>query len=233
MIALLHTSPVHVPVFDALRDRDHPGVQLLHIVRVDLLDRAVKEGPDAVAPALVEALTEAVGQGATSVLCTCSTLGAVAEASAAAVGVPVVRVDRPMAAAAARMPRVAVVAALASTVEPTVALIQEEARALPVGRGGRDPDVRSVVVEGAWERFLDGDREGYLDSVAAAVDALCAPDADVDADADADVDVVVLAQASMADAGGRVRTAVPVLSSPRSGLRGAVEAARAHRGSST
>ncbi|WP_329025461.1 aspartate/glutamate racemase family protein [Streptomyces sp. NBC_00690] len=225
MIALLHTSPVHVPVFDALRDRDHPGVQLLHIVRVDLLDRAVKEGPDAAAPALVEALTEAVGQGATSVLCTCSTLGAVAEASAAAVGVPVVRVDRPMAAAAARMPRVTVVAALASTVEPTVALIQEEARALSEGRGGRDPDVRAVVVEGAWERFLDGDREGYLDSVAAAVDAL--------GDADADGDVVVLAQASMADAGGRVRMAVPVLSSPRSGLRGAVEAARAHRGSST
>ncbi|MFD7638908.1 arylsulfatase, partial [Streptomyces sp. NPDC059873] len=26
MLALLHTSPVHIPVFDALRDADHPGL---------------------------------------------------------------------------------------------------------------------------------------------------------------------------------------------------------------
>ncbi|MEU5404429.1 aspartate/glutamate racemase family protein [Streptomyces sp. NPDC005963] len=221
MIALLHTSPVHVPVFDALRDRDHPDVELLHTVRVDLLERAVDEGPDAVAPALVDALVDAVGRGATSVLCTCSTLGAIAEASAVAVGVPVLRVDRPMAAVAAGRRRVAVVAALASTVEPTVALIHEEARARAGQQDGlgpaQGPDVHAVVVDGAWERFLAGDRKGYLDAVAAAVDAL------------GDADVIVLAQASMADAVERTRTPVPVLSSPRSGLQGAVAALRAHQ----
>ncbi|MYR45323.1 arylsulfatase, partial [Streptomyces sp. SID5910] len=39
MLALLHTSPVHVPVFDALRDEAHPGLVLRHHVDAGLLDR--------------------------------------------------------------------------------------------------------------------------------------------------------------------------------------------------
>ncbi|MET9569675.1 arylsulfatase, partial [Streptomyces virginiae] len=31
-MTLLHTSPVHVPVFDALRERHHPGAVLRHLV---------------------------------------------------------------------------------------------------------------------------------------------------------------------------------------------------------
>ncbi|MEV4046661.1 arylsulfatase, partial [Streptomyces sp. NPDC049744] len=40
MLALLHTSPVHVPVFDALRDAAHPGLELRHHVGAGLLERA-------------------------------------------------------------------------------------------------------------------------------------------------------------------------------------------------
>ena len=49
MLALLHTSPVHVPVFDALADADHPGLVLRHLVRADLLAGARAAGPEAVA----------------------------------------------------------------------------------------------------------------------------------------------------------------------------------------
>jgi hypothetical protein len=97
-LALLHTSPVHVPVFDALRDETHPGLELRHVVDERLLERARAEGPDAVAEDVAAVLRRAVAEGARAVLCTCSTIGAVAEA--ADVGVPVLRVDRPMAAAA-------------------------------------------------------------------------------------------------------------------------------------
>lgn len=204
-LALLHTSPVHTPVFDALRDTHHPGLGLRHLVREPLLDRARAEGPESVAADVRALLAGAAADGARAVLCTCSTLGAVAEAQADAAGVPVLRVDRPMAAAAvAAGPRIAVVAALDSTLAPTAALIEEES-----ARAGRPVDVRTALVPGAWERFEAGDRDGYLDAVARAVDAVT------------DADVIVLAQASMADAADRTTTALPVLASPALGLRAA------------
>lgn len=205
-LALLHTSPAHIPVFEGLRDEDHPGVEMRHLVHEDLLTRAGAEGPQAVADDVREVIVRAVADGADAVLCTCSTIGAVAEACAAAAGVPVLRVDRPMAAIAVAAGRsVAVVATVASTLEPTVALVEEEA-----ARAGRPVDVTTLVVEGAWERFLAGDRDGCTALVAAAVDTL------------EGVDAVVLAQASMADAADRTTQRVPVISSPRPGLRAAV-----------
>ncbi|CAM5693879.1 Aspartate/glutamate racemase OS=Streptomyces griseomycini OX=66895 GN=FHS37_006074 PE=4 SV=1 [Streptomyces griseomycini] len=142
-------------------------------------------------------------------LCTCSTIGGAAEAAAAGAGVPVLRVDRPMAGAAvAAGPRVVVLAALESTVRPTVALLEEEAR-----RAGRTVEVRTVLVEGAWTRFETGDREGYVRRVADAADEVTG------------ADVIVLAQASMAPAERLRTTTVPVLSSPRPGLAAGAAAA--------
>ncbi|GAA4891343.1 aspartate/glutamate racemase family protein [Streptomyces coeruleoprunus] len=202
VLALLHTSPVHVPVFDALRDAHHPGLVLRHHVDEGLLARARDEGTDAVADAVGAAVLRAVDAGAGAVLCTCSTIGGLAERTPA--GVPVLRVDRPMAAEAAAHRRVTVVAALAGTVGPTRDLVLDEA-----ARRGSAPQLRTLLVDGAWERFEAGDRDGYLDAVAAAVDGV------------RDADVIVLAQASMADAAARTRTTVPVLSSPRPGLAAA------------
>ncbi|MGW3251336.1 arylsulfatase, partial [Streptomyces fungicidicus] len=83
MLALLHTSPVHVPVFDALRDRSHPGVELRHLVAEDLLARARADGPAAVEQDVRAKVREAADSGARAVLCTCSTIGDAAEAAAA------------------------------------------------------------------------------------------------------------------------------------------------------
>lgn len=212
VLALLHTSPVHVPVFDALRDAAHPGLTLRHHVDAGLLERARSEGPGAVADAVAAVLGRAVAEGAGAVLCTCSTLGGVAEEAAAraGVGVPVLRVDRPMAAAAvASGPRVLVLAALEATLAPTVALIEEEAR-----RAGRAVTVRTRLVDGAWARFEAGDTEGYARRVTEAADAVTG------------ADVIVLAQASMAPAGERASVRVPVLASPVLGLAAAAVAAR-------
>ncbi|ROQ59583.1 hypothetical protein EDD93_6980 [Streptomyces sp. 840.1] len=208
-LALLHTSPAHVPVFDALRDAGHPELVLRHLVLEDLLDRAGESGPQAVAGDVEAVLVAAVAEGATAVLCTCSTIGGVAESLGPALGVPVLRVDRPMAAAAAREERVTVIATVAATLPPTLALLAEEADRA----GRRPPEVRTVLVEGAWERFEAGEHDGYLDLVAEATDAVT------------DADVIVLAQASMAGAVTRTVTRIPVLSSPRPGLAAAAAAA--------
>ncbi|MFI6461335.1 arylsulfatase [Streptomyces sp. NPDC050528] len=233
MLALLHTSPAHIPVFDALRDEDHQGLELRHFVDEELLARARREGPEAVAGAVRDALEEAVAAGARAVLCTCSTIGAVAENAGARIGVPVLRADRPMAAAAvAAGPRVVVAATLESTLGPTVALVEEEGRRR-TGRGSHEPiaphepsapmapreslaplDIRTLLVEGAWARFEAGDTEGCARLVADAVDAVTG------------ADVIILAQGSMAPAQRLTTTAVPVLSSPRLGLTAGARAAR-------
>ncbi|MEV0738503.1 aspartate/glutamate racemase family protein [Streptomyces sp. NPDC050549] len=210
MLALLHTSPAHVPVFDALRDEDQQGLELRHFVDEELLARARREGPEAVTDAVRDVLEEAVAEGARAVLCTCSTIGAVAESAGVGVGVPVLRIDRPMAAAAvAAGTRVVVAATLESTLGPTVALVEEEAR-----RSGRPVAVRTLLVEGAWARFEAGDTEGCARLVADVVDTVTAADA------------IVLAQGSMADAQHLTTTPVPVLSSPRLGLAAGARAVR-------
>lgn len=206
-LALLHTSAVHVPVFVSLRDEAHQGLELRHLVAEELLARARSDGPDAVADEVRALLDQAVARGARAVLCTCSTSGAVAERAGA--GVPVLRVDRPMAAAAvAAGPRVVVLAALESSLEPTVALVEEEARS-----AGRPVHVRTVLVEGAWALFEAGDTDGYVRAVAAAAHAVTGADA------------IVLAQASMAGARHLTATSTAVLSSPGPGLAAGTAAA--------
>ncbi|MCX4540016.1 aspartate/glutamate racemase family protein [Streptomyces sp. NBC_01565] len=209
-LLLLHTSPVHVPVFEALRDRDHPEAVLRHVVVPELLDRARAQGPDAVVPALRGLLGDS---GGAPVLVTCSTIGAVAEFLAPELGVRVLRVDRPMAAAAVRAAvrtgaRIAVLATVESTFAPTEELLAEEA-------AGRTVSVRTHLVAGAWERFEAGDTAGYLGLVTEAADAVT------------DADVIVLAQASMADAAALVTTRIPVLASPGPGLAAALHGAPA------
>lgn len=210
-LGLLHTSAVHVPVFDALAAGAHPGLRLRHLVDTALLARARAEGPEAVRDSVLLRLREAVADGATAVLCTCSTIGAVAEELAPAVGVSVLRVDRPMAAAAvAAGERVVIAATVESTLEPTAALVREEAERA----GRRLRELRPLLVPGAWELFERGDSEGCARRVAEAVDAVQGADA------------VVLAQASMAAATGLTRTRLPVLSSPAGGLAAAAALVR-------
>ena len=211
MLALLHTSPLHIPVFDALRDEDHPGLELRHLVAPELLARARDEGPEAVAEDVTAALHRAAANaGVRAVLCTCSTIGEVAERAAGEVAVPVVRGDRPMAAAAvAAGPRITVLATVESTLAPTLALIEDEAR-----RANRPVRAHAQVVPDAWTRFEAGDTEGCARLVATTADTVT------------DTDVIVLAQASMTAATELTATTVPILSSPRPGLAAAAKAVR-------
>lgn len=192
VIGLLHTSPVHVPTFDALLAGWATAV---HVVDEALLADARLRGADdaGVTAGVQRHLDVLADRGAVATLCTCSTIGAGAERLGA------MRVDRPMFAAAVRVGGpVTVVAAIESAVEPALDLLAEEAAA-----AGTDPGAHVLRCFDAWAAFEAGDGPGYHAALAAAIDALPAGQT-----------VVVLAQASMAGAAALVRTDRVVLSSP-------------------
>jgi hypothetical protein len=210
-LIFLHTAAVHVQTFDALLRELQPQVRARHLVREDLL--AAAQGDDAdgqqVKLAVSEAVSEIAAAPGSVVLCTCSTIGGLAEAAAASSGISLIRVDRAMADQAVAMgSNILVAAALESTVAPTEALILESA-----SRAGVTPRIARLLVEDAWPFFQQGDFESYLQCIADALSMAV------------EFDVVVLAQASMAGAAELCSAlSVPVLSSPRLGLEQALSA---------
>jgi len=156
-----------------------------------------------------DAVLNAAATGAKAVVCTCSTIGEVAEGTPTGGRFLAVRIDRAMADRAASLgPVVLVVAALESTLEPTSDLVQDSARRLGVA-----VQVRPALVEDAWPHFERGNKAAYLDAVARGVRrALPGPN------------VVVLAQASMADAVVQLRdVGIEVLASPVLGVQNILE----------
>lgn len=208
-LVFLHTSPAHIATFDALRDELAPDIRMSHVVREDLLAAVRKAGR--VTAAVEFELTEAMGiaarMGVTRIMCTCSTLGGVAEA-AEVPGVTVMRIDRPMVQQAVKIGgRIAVCAALQETLPPTLALVEEE-----MARLGVQSQVSHHVFDGVWDAFSDGKLLDYHQGIANRL-----------RDVAADADVIVLAQASMAPAADLVgNIGVPILSSPRPGFMAAV-----------
>ena len=208
-IGFLHTADVHVPTFHALRAELAPGWEELHVVDAELLAGARRDGITPELTARLEArLHELADRGADVIVCTCSTLGGAAESRTADLGVPVLRADRPMAeAAVAAGPRIAVVAAVASTLAPTRSLLREAAAA-----AGRPVELIDVPCPAAFPLFEAGHLDAYAGEIAAAARA-----------AAASADVIVLAQASMAPAADLLADLpIPVLTSPRTAVDRAV-----------
>ena len=200
MLTLLHTSPVHVATFDALRDRIAPGTPLAHIVREDLLSRARTEG---VTPEIAGETAALIRQARGPVLCTCTTLGAVAEAAGA------LRIDRPvMRQAAGSGGPVLMAYCLESTAKPSLALLREE-----IGRAGSDAKITPLSIASAWPLFEAGDHDAFARAIATAIRAAWSPDHTA----------CVLAQASMAAAAAHLAD-LPVLASPEIALRTALSA---------
>jgi Asp/Glu/Hydantoin racemase len=210
-IGFLHTADVHVATFDRLVAERAPHATTLHEVRADLLATARSHGltHPAIETGIAHAVDTLEHRGADVIVCTCSTISGLAERAPAPTHPPVVRIDRPMAAGAVRQARrIAVVAAVETTIEPTLSLLREEA-----GSAGVDVEIASMPCFDAWPMFERGDLDGYHRFIAAHVDGI-----------DESYDVVVLAQATMAQAAALVADPTRVRSSPVT----AVDAALAH-----
>ena len=220
MLALLHTAQAHVETFARLAREIDETVPVRHEVRESLLSVARASGAlsDAVRAATASAVRELADGGARLIVCTCSTVGAIAETAGATAGVPVMRIDRPMAKqAVASGRRIVVLATLRSTVQPTLSLLRQIA-----SDTGRSPEVVEAVCERAWQHFEAGHFLEYAVEIAETIQAAARP-----------TDVVLLAQASMAPAAALVRHPGPmILSSPRLGIEAAISIYRRAAGAS-
>ncbi len=207
-VALIHTSPIMIGVFKPLCQELLGGVEVFNVVDESLLRDIIRDKrllPPTARRAVGHVLAAEQG-GADVVMVTCSSIGPAVELARGLVGIPVVRVDEPMAAkAVATGPRIGVVATLPSTLAPTADLIRRLA-----AEAGKKVQVSDRLCEGAFEAVISGDAAGHDAKVAAALRELAGR-----------VDVIVLAQASMARAAETLTKAdcpVPILTSPRPGV---------------
>jgi hypothetical protein len=204
-ITLLHTAEAHRVRFDNIRDRINPDMTLKHVVRPRWLKKAQDDG----AAALEDEIAGVIARAPGPVLCTCTTLGPVAESAGA------MRVDWPMMRAAAQAQGPVLMAfCLESTYAPSLALLE---RAL--AEDGTPQKVYPLPMPQYWPLFEAGETEAF--------DAVIAGEVRQAVETQGDVAAVVLAQASMDGAAARLEDLnVPVLSSPELALRAVLDVAR-------
>lgn len=202
-LTLLHTAQAHCARFDAIRDDIAPGVPLQQVVRADWLEAAQGGISKALEEEIVGWVTEQTGP----VLCTCTTLGAIAERAGA------VRIDRPLMETAARIGGPVIMAyCLESTLGPSEALLREAM--------GADGDMRPLPLSEHWALFEAGRYSEFEAAVAATIREE-APQ----------TGCVVLAQASMAGAAALLTDlGVPVLASPELAFQAALDKAGLQNG---
>jgi len=203
-LGLVHTSATLVPVFAALCKAKLPGVEVFNLVDDSLVKGIMAAGSltPQISRRVAGYLESAELAGADYILVTCSSIGPAVEASAKFIGVPVLRVDQPMADKAVGTGRkIGVVATLRTTLEPTADLLSRRAAL------ARKPvELTAKLCAGAFDALMSGDPASHDAKVAAALKELSTQ-----------VDVIVLAQASMARVVEGLDPAdrrVPILASP-------------------
>jgi Asp/Glu/hydantoin racemase len=203
-LGLLHTSATLVPVFQALCSTKLPAVEVFNIADDSLIKDVIACGKLTARTArrVLDHIASAEAAGADFIMVTCSSVGAAVEAAAPLIGVPVLRVDLPMADRAAQTGRrIGVVATLPTTLDPTADLIRRRAAG-----AGKEIELITRLCEGAFEALMSGETARHDAMVAQALRDLAA-----------EVNVVVLAQASMARVLEGLSPAdrrVPILASP-------------------
>ncbi len=198
--------------FDALLDELSPGMARQHRVEETWLTRAREHGMTAELSASISGTMRKLASGGVGV-CTCSTIGGVAEA-AGNDSAPTIRIDRAlMQAALSHGPRPLVAMCLESTKAPTLDLLDDVA-----GSSGCTASASVVMCQPAWRHFEAGDMGAYARSIAEIIVAELR---------NHQVDCIVLAQGSMAVAEPLLSdTGLPVLSSPRLGVLRALQLLR-------
>ena len=203
-LGLIHTSATLVPVFAQLCKDKLPNVEVFNIAD-DSLVKGIREAGSLtamIARRVAGYLESAELAGADYIMVTCSSIGPAVEAGAKLMGVPVLRVDQPMAdQAVATGEKIGVIATLPTTLEPTADLILRRA-----ALAGKQIELTSKLCEGAFEALMAGDATTHDAKVTAALKELSQQ-----------VDVIVLAQASMARVVDTLALAdkrVPILASP-------------------
>jgi Asp/Glu/hydantoin racemase len=213
-LALIHTSPVLVPSFNALAQKHLNGAKLFHMVDESLIQQTIRAGQleKSTVRRLVRHVESAANAGADVVLVTCSSIGPGVAIARNLFDLPLLRIDERLAEQAVTTGRrIGAIATLSTTLKPTVDLLRETALRL-----GRDVAIESCLCEGAFEAVIRGDTETHDQSVTKNLLQLAGK-----------VDAIVLAQASMARIAQSLppdASRPPVLSSPELAMLQAREA---------
>ncbi|WP_316814985.1 aspartate/glutamate racemase family protein [Pedobacter nyackensis] len=203
-LGLVHTSATLVPVFQKLCSDYLPGVNVFNIVDDSLIKDVINrnELTKLTSRRVVDHVASAETAGADFILVTCSSIGSAIETAAGLTGVPVLRVDQPMADLAVKTgKKIGVIATLPTTLGPTSDLVKRRAAV-----AGKEIELTSILCEGAFEALMGGEPEKHDEMVAKALVELSAK-----------VEVIVLAQASMSrvvDGLPEAEKRVPILASP-------------------
>jgi len=210
-LALIHTASFLPGVFGDLCTEIMPEAKIFNIVDESLIGNTIEAGhlTPATAKRVALYIQSAEEAGADAILVTCSSIGPAVEAARPFANVPVLRIDEPMADLAVQTgDRIGVIATLSTTLEPTIALVENRAQAQ-----NKNSEIIPHLCEGAFQAVISGDTDAHDRIVSEGLRALIPK-----------VDVVVLAQASMArvvDTLSESEKTVPILSSPRSGVEAA------------
>lgn len=204
VLALIHTSPVLVPMFNTLAAQHLPGVRVFHMVDESFIGNTIRAG--GLQKDTVRRICNQIGSardaGADAVLVTCSSIGPAIPVARQIYDFPILRIDERLAAeAVAAGRRIGVLATLSTTLEPTLAIVRDTAAHLDT-----PSQITSHLCQGAFEAVIAGDVATHDKAVAAGLQTLAASN-----------DVIVLAQASMArvvDAMGDALPKIPILASP-------------------
>lgn len=173
-LVFLHTAQSNAELFSEAMHRENLP-EATHLVREDLLRQAgdVGLGNPVVWHSVEEAMRVEL-QGCDGLICTCSTLGPVAD-HLHQQGLATTRSDAFLAKAFLShahqcdpQARCAVVIVAASTKVATQALF--EAVQAHLGANGLQVDV--MLIEGPWDLFLKGDHQAYLQTLADALETL-------------------------------------------------------------
>lgn len=212
-LAVLHTVGMLVDRFKGmLAGVVPPGVDVVHMLDESLLRDLMRDGPKPeITRRVVAFATQAADAGAELIVFTCSSTSPAIDTARQMVGVPILKIDDPMAARAVEIgKRIGIVCTTSSTKGPSEALVRDHAL-----KAGRDVAIEAMLVPGAFDALQAGRRDEHDRLVSAAA-----------LDVVARNDVLVLAQASLAHLAEPLAAATPkpVLSSPPL----CVEAVRRH-----
>lgn len=184
-----------------------PDCRLINIIDDSLIADVIEN--NAVQPAVTRRLLQyyqtAADMGADVIFNTCSSVGDLVAVGQKLVDVPIVRIDESMAReAVSNYQKIGVIATLPTTLEPTVRLLQEQAKLL-----GKDVSIVNGLADGAYYALVNGHPEEHDQRILDVAETLAQ-----------EVDAIVLAQGSMARMEKKLTeiTGIPVLSSISRGV---------------
>jgi aspartate/glutamate racemase len=184
-LAIIHTTPATVELMKTLAAEILSNCEVINFVDDSILPQLGQNGGDLaeVEERLVHYARFAEQVGADVILEACSSVGELVPKMQSVVSIPVVRIDEGMAEQAVqRGAHLGVAATLPTTLQPTTRLLRAKAQ-----EAGKQVEIKSLLIEGAYQKLMAGDREGHDNLLVEKLQELAS-----------ETDIVVLAQASMA-----------------------------------